>query len=75
MHDFVSWEDSMINIAINVGIGLLFLPLVRILTDKILLPGQKLTDEIINQEHPNHGAALIEAFAYIGGSVLITWTL
>jgi len=75
MHDFVSWEDSMINIAVNVGVGLSFLPLVRILTDKILLPGQKLTDEIINQEHPNHGAALIEAFAYIGGSVLITWTL
>ncbi|WP_338398047.1 hypothetical protein [Persicobacter psychrovividus] len=26
----------------------------------------------INQEQPNIGAAIIEAFAYIGGSVLIT---
>ena len=75
MHDFVSWTDSLITIGINVGIGLVFLPLVRLLTDKILLPGRNLTDELINQEHPNHGAALIEAFAYIGGSVLITWTL
>jgi hypothetical protein len=47
----------------------------RLITDKILLPGEKLTDEIINQEHPNVGAALVEAFAYIGGSVLITWCL
>ena len=75
MHDFVSWEDSLITISIDVGIGLLFLPIVRIATDKILLPGRNLTDELINQEHPNHGAALIEAFAYIGGSVLITWAL
>ena len=35
----------------------------------------QLTDEIINQEKPNVGAALVEAFAYIGGSVLITWAL
>ena len=58
-----------------VGIGLLFLPLVRWLTDKILLPGRNLTDELINQEKPNTGAGLIEAFAYIGGSVLITLCL
>ena len=75
MHDFVSWEDSLFNIGIDVGLGLLFLPIVRLATDKILLPGRNLTDELINQEHPNHGAALIEAFAYIGGSVLITWAL
>ena len=75
MHDFISWEDSLTSLGIDVGIGLLFLPLVRFLTDKILLPGQNLTDELINQEHPNIGASLIEAFAYIGGSVLITWAL
>lgn len=75
MHDFISWEQSLINVAIDVVIGLLLLPLVRFLTDKILLPGQKLTDELVNQEKPNIGAGLIEAFAYIGGSVLITWCL
>ncbi len=75
MHDFESWIITVEDVAIDVAIGLAFLPLARVLTDKILLPGRKLTDEIVNQEHPNNGAALIEAFAYIGGSVLITWAL
>ena len=75
MHDFDSWIVTLEDVGLDVGIGLLFLPLARFLTDRILLPGQKLTDEIVNQETPNKGAALIEAFAYIGGSVLITWVL
>ncbi|MEM7552455.1 MAG: DUF350 domain-containing protein [Bacteroidota bacterium] len=75
MHDFVDWQTSVTDEFVNVAIGLAFLPIVRLLTDKVLLPGQNLTDEIINQEHPNIGASVIEAFAYIGGSVLITWAL
>ena len=59
------------NLLLETGIGLLMLPIVRFLTDKILLPKRKLTDEIVNQEKPNVGAAVIEAFAYIGGSLLI----
>ena len=75
MHDFESWIITLEDVGVDVGIGLAFLPLVRLLTDKILLPGQRLTDEIVNQEHPNNGAALVEAFAYIGGSILISWSL
>lgn len=75
MHDFESWLVTFENVALDVSIGLAFLPLVRWMTDVILLPGRKLTDEIVNQEQPNHGAALVEAFAYIGGSVLIAWAL
>lgn len=75
MHDFESWSITLADVGVDVGIGLVFLPIVRFLTDKILLPGQNLTDEIVNQEHPNCGAALVEAFAYIGGSVLISWSL
>jgi uncharacterized membrane protein YjfL (UPF0719 family) len=75
MHDFESWIITLENVGIDVVIGLLFLPVARWIADKILLPGQNLTDEIINQEKPNVGAAIIEAFAYIGGSVLITWSL
>jgi len=75
MHDFESWIITLEDVGIDVGIGLALLPLVRLMTDKILLPGQKLTDEIINQEHPNNGAAFVEAFAYIGGSILISWSL
>lgn len=70
-----SWFVVIATVFVDVIIGLVFLPIVRFLADKILLPGQKLTDELINQEKPNCGAALIEAFAYIGGSVLITWCI
>lgn len=75
MHDFVSWQSSCFDICITVIVGLVLLPVVRFLTDKILLPGQRLTDEIVNQEKPNNGAAMFEAFAYIGGSILITWCI
>ena len=75
MTDFVSWEVTLSNVIIDVVIGLILLPVARFLADKILLPGRNLTDEIVNQEKPNCGAAVIEAFAYVGGSVLITWSL
>jgi len=73
--DFESWTVSLTSTGIEIVIGLILLPVMRYLSDKILLPGEKLTDEIINQEKPNIGAAIIEAFSYIGGSVLITWCL
>ncbi len=73
--EFVGWGESLGYVAILAVIGLILLPIVRFLTDKILLPGQNLTDEIVNQEKPNVGAALIESFAYIAGSVLISWSL
>ena len=73
--DFYSWEDSGIDLFVDTAIGMLMIPIARFLTDKILLPGQRLTDELVNQEKPNNGAGLMEAFAYIGGSVLISWCL
>ena len=75
MHDFESWSLTAQDVGVNVGIGLIFLPIARLLADKILLPGQNLTDEIVNQEVPNVGVALVEAFAYVGGSMLIVWAL
>jgi len=73
--DFEGWSETFINIGFEVGIGILMLPVFRFIADKVLLPGQKLTDELVNQEKPNVGAGIIEAFAYIGGSVLITWCI
>lgn len=73
--DFVSWEESLLNTVIDAAIGLVFLPIARVLADKILLPGRNLTDELVNQEKPNIGVAFIEAFAYIGGAIFITWSL
>jgi len=73
--DFDGWLPTFTEAGFELALGIVLLPVMRFLTDKILLPGQRLTDEIVNQEKPNIGAAVIEAFAYIGGSVLITWCL
>lgn len=73
--DFEGWGYTLSVAGLELVVGLILLPVMRFITDKILLPGENLTDEIVNQEKANIGAALVEAFAYIGGSVLITWCL
>jgi uncharacterized membrane protein YjfL (UPF0719 family) len=75
MGNFDNWMDTLLEVGYEAGIGIIVLPLIRTLVDKILLPGQKLSDEIANQETPNSGAALIEALGYIGGSMLIIWCI
>ena len=74
-HDFENWYITLEDVAYHTIVGLIFLPVARFLCDKILLPGQKLTHEIVKQEKPNVGAALVESFAYVGGSMLIVWAL
>jgi uncharacterized membrane protein YjfL (UPF0719 family) len=73
--NFISWGHNLYWFSVDIMFGLALLPVVRFITDKLLLPGEKLTDEIVNQEKPNIGAAIIEAFAYIGGAVLISYCL
>lgn len=73
--NFISWAVNMQDFAIEVVAGLILLPIVRLISDVILLPGQKLTDEIANQEHPNLAAGFIEATSYVGASFLIVWSL
>ncbi|QWX85584.1 DUF350 domain-containing protein [Cellulophaga sp. HaHaR_3_176] len=72
---FVDWTTTLIDISLQTVLGCILLPIMRMFTDKILLPGRKLTDEIINQEKPNVGAGLIEAFAYVASAILITWSI
>jgi len=71
---FTDWQTSIIDIVLFTVLGNILLPIMRFITDKILLPGRKLTDEIVNQDKPNIGAGLIEAFAYVGAAILIVWT-
>ena len=68
--DFVSWRVSLGTELLYMVIGLLLFPLVRWLTDLLLVPGATLQGELM-QEKPNVGAGLIEAFAYIAASMLI----
>lgn len=73
--EFHSWTENILDFIIISFIGLAILPFIRILTDKILLPTVKLTDEIVGQEKPNIGAAYIEAFSYIAASMIIYWSV
>jgi len=71
--DFDSWsEDFSKFVYISIS-GLVILPFIRLLTDKVLLPGVRLSDEIAEQEKPNLGAAYIEAFSYITAGLVIYW--
>lgn len=67
--------DSAAAISIQLGVALLALPIFRWLTDKLLLPKRSITDELVNQDVPNIGVGLVEAFAYISASTLITISL
>ncbi|MBB28579.1 MAG: DUF350 domain-containing protein [Gemmatimonadetes bacterium] len=73
--DFISWSMELQTFGLYILVGLVVLPIVRVATDKILLPGQKLSNEIANQEKPNLGAGFIEAFSYVGASFLLVWIL
>jgi uncharacterized membrane protein YjfL (UPF0719 family) len=71
--DFESWAINLSDYLGYAALGLALLPLVRLLTDKVLLPTVNLTDEIASQEKPNVGAAYIEAFSYIAAAFIICW--
>jgi uncharacterized membrane protein YjfL (UPF0719 family) len=72
---FISWEENLTTFFLYMLMGLILLPVTRILTDRILLPGRSLADELVNQTKPNQGAAFLEASSYIGASFLITWCI
>ncbi len=73
--DFISWYQNLSEFGSFTLAGLILLPVVRVFADKVLLPGAKLTDELVNQEKPNIGAGMIEAASYFAASMLIGWTL
>ncbi len=73
--DFVSWSENLTQFGGFVLFGLILLPVIRLATDKILLPGEKLSNELAGQEKPNIGAGVLEAFAYIAGSMILAWVV
>lgn len=72
---FEDWTTTVTDVSVQMVLATILLPVMRFFADKILLPGQKLTDEIVHQEKPNLGAGLVEAFAYAGSAILISWCL
>lgn len=73
--NFISWEENLTTFILFMAVGIVLLPAARLLTDRILLPGRSLADELVNQAKPNQGAAFLEASSYIGASLLITWCI
>jgi uncharacterized membrane protein YjfL (UPF0719 family) len=71
--DFESWSTNVLDFLGYAVLGLILLPLIRLLTDKVLLPTVNLTAEIAEQEKPNVGAAYIEAFSYIAAALVFYW--
>jgi uncharacterized membrane protein YjfL (UPF0719 family) len=72
--DFVSWNESLTEFGYYAVVGLILLPLVRLVADKVLLPGASLSDELVG-DPPNLGAGVIEAVIYLAASILIGVTL
>ncbi len=71
--DFFSWQDHLMTFGSMALVGLVALPIIRLATDKVLLPGTTIAAELVEHEQPNLGAACIEMFSYVGASFLITW--
>ena len=72
--DFVSWAESLSGFAYYAVAGLILLPLVRLVADKVLLPGADLSAELV-KERPNLAAGVIESVTYVAASMLIGLTL
>lgn len=73
--DFLSWGENLGFFGGEILFGLIMLPIMRLVTDKLLLPGERLTNELVNQEKANVGAGAVEAFSYIAASMLISWVI
>jgi uncharacterized membrane protein YjfL (UPF0719 family) len=73
--DFISWTYNFYQFGSYLLVSIILLPILRLIGDKILLPGRKLTDELVNQEKPNVGAGLIEGFVYVAAAFIIGWAL
>ena len=72
--DFVSWTESLTGFGYYTVVGLVLLPVVRLVADRLLLPGANLSSELV-KEQPNVAAGVIEAVTYVAASMLIGMTL
>ena len=68
--DFVSWRANGINLAIQISVIIIYLPLVRLFFDRIMLPGAELNREIT--EDRNVAAGTLEFASAVGFSAILT---
>ncbi len=68
--DFISWEVNLTNLAITNITAFIFLPIIRIIMNKMVIPGDDLSREII--EDKNIGAGFLEAVIAISFAIVLT---
>lgn len=67
--NFIGWAESLIYFFVVSLIAVIFLPLIRLLMDRLVVPGDKLSQEII--EDKNIGAGLLEATVAISFALVL----
>ena len=72
--DFTGWKDGLITFAADAAFGMVILLVIRRLSCVLLAPGVSLAAQQTH-ETPRTGAGLLEAFGYVGGSMLVVWVL
>ncbi len=72
--DFTGWTDGLTTFGADAAFGLVILLVIRRLSCALLAPGVSLAAQQ-TQETPRTGAGLLEAFGYVGGSMLVVWVL
>ena len=69
---FTTFYHHFATFGLDVAFGFVALFVIKKLTDVLLAPGVKLSRQQ-TEGTPNVGAGLLEAFGYVGGSMLIIW--
>ena len=72
--DFVGWKEDLTTFGLNIIFGFIVLFVVKQFTTLMLASGTSLHEKQVS-DTPNVGAGLMEALGYVGGSLLIVWTL
>ncbi|MDQ7004691.1 MAG: DUF350 domain-containing protein [Ghiorsea sp.] len=67
--DFVSWQVNLTHLALVNVMAFVFLPLVRLMMDKLVIPGADLSEEIIRDK--NLGAGFLEATVAISFAIVL----
>ncbi len=69
--EFRGWSTALTEFAVYAGFGLVLIPSLRFAVSAVLVPNSSLTHEVGRQDVPNWGAALLEAFAYLGAASIV----
>lgn len=67
--NFVGWEESLINLAIVNTMAFIFLPVVRFVMDKLVIPHDDLSQEIVKNK--SLGAGILEATVAISFAIVL----